>query len=279
MFVVAFDPATDFTITPWLKQRLGDELRLGEAVGGHYVFTPEGEQNIKLYGYFITLRANLEQTGTGLDQTMFFTFDTARDIARISQTQAEQPLELRPNSISAVMVKTVPGTYPPAVALKIMQDVPGVTPIPSLDLFQSFRVQMTGLLRSILAVLSISWVLSVALIGLVFSMAANERRRELGVLRALGATRSFILRSLLAEAGLLALSGAVAGISLAVLSIYLFRDLLVDALGIPFLVPALPSLLVLVVAGLALSLVSVAVAALIPAHRISRQEPAMAMRE
>ena len=33
MFMVAFDPKTDFTIEPWLKQKLGHELRLGEAVG------------------------------------------------------------------------------------------------------------------------------------------------------------------------------------------------------------------------------------------------------
>ena len=66
---------------------------------------------------------------------------------------------------------------------------------------------MTGLLQTILIIMGITWALSVLLIGLVFSMAANERRKELGVLRALGATRLHIFKSLLAESSLLALIG------------------------------------------------------------------------
>jgi len=65
---------TDFTITPWLEKTLGHDIGLGEAVGGTHVFVPEGEQNIRLYGYFVTLKANMEPTGTGLDQSMFLTF-------------------------------------------------------------------------------------------------------------------------------------------------------------------------------------------------------------
>jgi len=42
MFMVAYDPQTDFTIEPWLKSKLGEGLKLGEAVGGQYLFVPEG---------------------------------------------------------------------------------------------------------------------------------------------------------------------------------------------------------------------------------------------
>ncbi len=54
-----------FTVTPWLQDKLHGGLAQGEAVGGTYVFVPEGEQNIKLYGYYVTLKGNLEPTGTG----------------------------------------------------------------------------------------------------------------------------------------------------------------------------------------------------------------------
>ena len=279
MFMVAYDPQTDFTVTPWLKRKLGGGLRLGEAVGGSTVFVPEGEQNIKLYGYFLTLKGNLEPTGTGLDQTMFLTFETANDVARISNTRAEKPLEIPPDSISAAMVRVQPGSDSRAVALDIMQKVPNVTPIESPDLFQAYRKQITGLLRAVLGILGITWALSVVLIGLVFSMAVNERRREIGVLRALGATRVAVFQSLLTEAGILALSGGAVGVTLAALAVYLFRNFLVASLGIPFLLPSVPSLLALNGGGLALALGSVTLAALLPAYRISRQDPAMAMRE
>ncbi len=279
MFMVAFDPRTDFTIEPWLKQKLGHELRLGEAVGGSYVFTPEGEENIKLFGYFITLKGNLAPTGTGLDQTMFLTFETAQDVARISKTRAERPLEIPANSVSAVLVQVQPGLKTSQVAVDILQKVPGVTPIESPNMFQAFRQQITGLLRGMLAILSITLLLSLVLIGLIFSMAANERRREIGVLRALGATRGFVFQSILAEAALLAVDGGAVGIALACLATYLFRDLLMRSLGIPFLFPSLPSLVTLVGGGLAVALGGVTLAAFIPAYRVSRQDPALAMRE
>jgi putative ABC transport system permease protein len=279
MFLIAYDPASDFTIQPWLKNKIGCSLRLGESVGGTYIFTPPGEQNIKLYGYFLTLKANLEPTGTGLDQSMFLTFDTARDVARISRTQAVKSLNIPPHSVSAAMVKVLPGSNPHAVALQIMQRIPGVTPIESPDLFQSYRKQMTGLLHSVVVILALVLVLSIALIGLVFSMAANERKRELGVLRALGATRRFIFLDLLTEASLLALSGGIAGIVFAGIGIYLFQKLIIVSLGIPFIFPSVSSLALITFSGIVLSLASVTMAALLPAFRISRQDPAVAMRE
>lgn len=279
MFLVAYDPATDFALEPWLKDTIGQGLSLGEVVGGTYVFTPEGEQNIQIYGYFVTLKANLEPTGTGIDQSMFLTMETARDIARVSVRMAVEPLEIPGDSISAVMVRLEPGADPQAVALEIMHRVPGVTPIPSPDLFQAYRKQLGALRGGIVATLGITLVLSVVLIGLVFSMAANERRRELGVLRAMGASRAFVFRTLLAEAGLLALAGALAGIALTVLVLYLFHTLIVVSLGLPFLLPALPSLALQVLAGLGVALAAVTLAALLPALWISHLDPAVAMRE
>jgi len=279
MFLIAYDPVTDFTIGPWLEKNIGDGLHLGEAIGGTYVFVPEGEQNIKLYGYFITLKANMEPTGTGLDQSMFLTYETAKDIARISLTMAEEPLEIPENQISAVLVKLDPGEDPFEVSLRIMHDVSGVTPIESPNLFRSHQAQLRALLIGVLAVMGITLTLSVVLIGLVFSMAANERRRELGVLRAMGATRGFVFQSLISEAGMLALAGGLTGVSLTVFTVALFRNFIIYSLEMPFLLPSLPALLPQLAGGLALALVSVLLAAMLPAYRISHMDPANAMRE
>jgi putative ABC transport system permease protein len=279
MFMIAFDPATDFTIQPWLSQAVANDLRLGEVVGGRYIYATEGGQNIKVYGSLLTLKANLEPTGTGLDQSIFFTFNTAYDIASKSATQAEEPLVIPPDSVSAILVKVTPGTDLYTVSARIMQELPDVTPVLSLNMFQSYRQQMTGLLKTILVVVAITWVLSVLLIGLVFSMAANERRKELGVLRALGATRRYVFQTLITEASLLAFWGGLAGIALAVLLVYLFRNLLIVSLGFPFLLPSPPILLLYILVGLLLTLCTVNLAAMFPAMKISRQDPASAMRE
>jgi putative ABC transport system permease protein len=279
MLMVAYDPLTDFTLRPWLQKNLPGGLKLGEAIGGTNVFVPKGEQNIKLYGYFVTLKGNLEPTGTNLDRTMFFTFDTARDMARISRALAEKPLAYTPDIISSVLVKVAPGENAHDVAVEIFKDVPGVTPIESPNLFLAFRKQITGLLGAMLAVLAITIALSLVLVGLVFSMAANERRREMGVLRALGGTRNFVFQILLAEAALLALAGAVPGLLLAAFSVYLFRSLIIRSIGVPFLYPSPLALLALLGAGVILALIGVTLAASLPAYRISRLDAAVAMRE
>lgn len=279
MFMMIYDPRTDFTVTPWLKKRLGHPLGLGQVVGGTYVFVPEGEENIRLYGYHLSLKGNLEPTGTALDQTIFLTMETARDMARISRTLAVQPLKVPEGSVSAALVKLAQGADRNAVAVDLLQNVPGVAPIQSLNLFQAFRRQITGLLKGMLAVLGTTLFLSLLLIGLVFSMAANERRREIAVLRALGATQGAVSASLLLEAIFLALAGACVGIGLASLAIFLFRDLIVRSLAMPFLFPSVSALALLIGGGMTVALAGVTLAALLPAVRISRQEPALAMRE
>ena len=54
------------------------------------------------------------------------------------------------------------------VAVRILQQVPGVTAIQSPDLFQAFRRQMTGLQQGMLFMLSIILIMSLLLIGLIF---------------------------------------------------------------------------------------------------------------
>ena len=99
------------------------------------------------------------------------------------------------------------------------------------------------------------------------------------MLRALGATRGAVLTSLLAEALLLAAAGALIGIALAAFGISLFRQLIISSAGFPFLFPSASTLVGLVAGGLLLALLGVALAAFVPALRISRQDPALAMRE
>jgi putative ABC transport system permease protein len=279
MFLIAYDPATDFTLRPWLQKNLEGGLLLGQAVGGGFVFLPEGQDTILVYGYHVDLRGNLEPTGTGLDQSMFFTFETAREIARLSPVQAVKPLDIPPNSISAALVRVDAGANPHAVAQEIARRLPGVTPMESTNLFQTQRTQILGLLRSVVVLMGIIWVLCVALVAVIFSIAVNERRRQIGVMRALGATRFAVLRAILAESVLLALGGGVVGAALAALTVFLFRTLIMHLMAAPFLFPALPGLLALALQVLGVTLASVVLAALLPALRISLTDPAVAMRE
>ena len=180
MFLIAYDPTTDFALQPWLVSTIGQGLKLGEVVGGDYVFTPEGQENISIYGFLVTLKANLDETGTGIDQSMFMTVETAREIARMSVTLAEQPLEIPEGNISAVMVKLAPGADAEKTADEIRRTVPGVSPVVSANLFQTQRRQFGALRVALVTILVLTVILSLVLIGLVYSLAANARRTRIG---------------------------------------------------------------------------------------------------
>jgi putative ABC transport system permease protein len=279
MFLIAYDPATDFTLRPWLEAHLDGGLGTGQAIGGAFVFVPSDPGEILVYGYRVDLVGNLEQTGTGLDQSMFFTFETAQEIAMLSTIQAEQDLVIPSNRVSAAMVKVKPGADTRQVASQIRQALPEVAAVESTNLFHSQRVVIQGLLRSVLVLMAVAWVLSVGLIGLVFSLAVNQRRQEIGVLRALGSTRGTILNTLLFEGLILALAGGSAGILLSTITIYLFRTAIVRMLGFPFLIPSPSHLSLLAISVLAITLGSVTLGAFLPTIRISTLEPALAMRK
>ena len=279
MFMFAFDPVTDFTIEPWLKEKLGHDLSAGQAVGGADVFVPDGQDKIKLYGYDFDLVGNLEPTGTNLDQTLFMTFASANDMAEASRTKAKMALPILADTVSSVMVKAEPGADRNAIAKAITDAVPEAQAVPAAAMFGSYGSQISGVLRTLVVIVVLTVVLSLALMGLVFWMSVHERRRQIGVLRALGATQRFVLLAYMTEATLLALAGGLAGAVLASVAMYLFRDLLVSALGFPILSPSSASLFGLIVAGLLVALLVAAAAAFVPALRASRQEPAVSMRE
>lgn len=278
MLLIAFDPKTDFTIQPWLESHDRGRLEIGQAVGGSFVFEPAGSDNILVYGYPVDLIANLEPTGTGIDATLFFTYDTADEIARASVTQAVELLEIPPRSISSVLLRVDPQLDPENVAEAIRQAVPGVDVVVSANLFQTHRSRMNGLLNTVSLLIALAWLLAIGLIALVFSMVITARKREIGVMRALGANRPTILTTLLTEGLLLALFGGMAGIGLSLLVIYFSQDGLVAWMGVPFLFPQASALLLLVFEGLAVALLTVTPAILIPTLRITYTDPVLAMR-
>lgn len=279
MFMVAYDPATDFTVHPWMEDNLGRELKLGEAIGGVYISNSEGRDDILVYGYSIELLGNLEPTGSGLDQSLFFTYETAMDIARLSPMQAERELMINPNAISTALVRLEDTADPFLVAQEIEASIPGINAITSANLFREQRERVDLLVNSVTSLSIIAWVMALVLIGFVTSTAISSRTWEIGVLRVLGATRTEVIKTLLLESSLLTVAGSLVGIIFAIVVITLFRNLIMNTLEVPIYIPSMGELLLLMLIVVGLSLASVFLATLIPILRISNQEPSTSIKE
>jgi lipoprotein-releasing system permease protein len=122
------------------------------------------------------------------------------------------------------------------------------------------------------------FVLITVAIGIasVLVVSVIQRSKEIGILRAMGVTRSGILRVFLIQGGLIGLLGSTVGSGLGAALSLLFQAILQNSDGTPLFPFSLTPLLFASAAGIAL-LAGVA-AATFPALRASRLDPAEAMR-
>lgn len=273
--VVAFDPESDFTILPWLKEKLKKPMGIGDAIGGSSVRVSQGSSQIVVGSYELNLVGNLEPTGLWLDQSLLVTFGTAREMIRNGVIPGAVSLD----TVTTITVDLKPGYDIEKTAVEIMLAAPGTWSVRATKLMRLLAAQRAGLIQSLFLALGITWALAVVLTGFVFSLMVNERRREVGMLRAAGASRNFIFKLFLTESAILGVGGGVAGIILSAFLLYLLKSWLMSALEIPMLLPSLPSLLGFMFGCFSVALVLVFPALLYPAIRASRLDPAVAMRE
>jgi putative ABC transport system permease protein len=123
--------------------------------------------------------------------------------------------------------------------------------------------------------LALGLVIGVAGLGVVMVRAVRERRRTVGVLRALGFPARVVRRAFLLESSFVALEGILLGTALSIVTSYLlFRnDDDLQSAGVPFPIPWL-SISLLVAATAAASLAATAW----PARQAARIKPAVALR-
>lgn len=277
LLVVGYDSTTDFTVKPWLMNALNRPLQPNEAVGGRLILTEVGEP-ISLYGTEYTIVAKLYETGMGMDETVFLPREAVYAMARNSREKAEQELKIPPGGISAVLVKLDPAVPPQEAIRAIKEQVPGVEVIFRGEVARSVVGGYQSAVQGLLFAAGTALITALILVAIVFSAVVNERRRELGLLRAMGAAGRDVLNLILLEAVILTGAGALAGIVIGSGFFYLFQGAIKEALRVPYLWPSIPQFLGLIVATVALAAGAGAVAAGWPAARAARLEPYAAIR-
>ena len=128
----------------------------------------------------------------------------------------------------------------------------------------------TGLIRGVVMVVVALGIASVLVVSVV------QKRREIGILRAMGATRGQVLRIFLLQGAIVGALGSVLGVLLAVGLIRAFTTLVRGADGLPLFSITLSAGLALQIAGIA-TLCGV-LAAVAPARRAANLDPAQAIR-
>jgi lipoprotein-releasing system permease protein len=128
----------------------------------------------------------------------------------------------------------------------------------------------TTLIRGVVMVVVILGITSVLVVSVV------QKRREIGILRAMGATQGQILRVFLLQGAIVGALGSVLGVLLAVVLIWAFTTFVRGSDGLPLFIITLAPSLALRIAGIAT--VCGVLAAVAPARRAASLDPALAIR-
>lgn len=217
VFAGIFDAVLGAEVAQRLGYRVGDQITLSHGDGG----LPGMAHDDKPF----TVVGILAPTGTPVDRTVHVGLAAIEAIhldwiggAPVPGfnigAEVVQKFDLTPKSITAFLV----GLHQRAEVFRIQRrinqfaDEPLLAVMPGVALDQLW--QTVGVVER--ALQAVSWlVLAVGLAGLMATMLAglDQRRREMAILRAIGAGRRHILGLLLLESGLVSLLGCLLGLA------------------------------------------------------------------
>jgi putative ABC transport system permease protein len=273
--VMGFDPSTDFSVLPLTTAPVRSDFSDDKIIVGYYV-TSEIGSTLTVYGHDLTIIGKLEKTGFSPDNSIYLNMNGAYALAADSTTNGTG---VKPGEISAILVKANKEIGIDPVIYYISSMNPGTLVYPMNALSRQVSDQLSTTTQSLyLTTLSVI-VVSMPMVALIGTMGTNERRKEIGLMRAMGATQSNIFRLFFLEAVLLAVIGGIVGVAVTSFAIGAFQDSIANSLNISFLWPSMMTVLTQISIALALAVALAGLASIWPAYRASRMEPYDAIRK
>ncbi|MGC4028477.1 MAG: ABC transporter permease [Steroidobacteraceae bacterium] len=218
-FTDLYDAVLGADVASTLGYRLGDPIIIAHGLGA-VSFAEHKDKPFRVAGI-------LKRTGTPVDRTVHVSLEAITAIhidwqsgvqappgARISADDARHS-DLTPDSITAFLVgmKSRVMTFTMQRAINEYRQEPLLAIIPGVALTQLW--ELVGVADRALMIIA-AFVVLAGLLGMLTAIltSLNERRREMAILRSVGARPRHVFGLLVAEAGLLAVAGILAGIAL-----------------------------------------------------------------
>ncbi|MEU8997365.1 ABC transporter permease [Streptomyces caniferus] len=207
---------------------------------------------------------------------------TAGGSLTLFDTATAQKLFLHPGQFDELVIGAAPGADQQALTAKIREVLPKdratATSGAELAAEQSERVagQNKALTQTLLTFAGIALFVGVFIIANTFTMLISQRSREIALMRAIGASRRQVVRSVLAEAGLLGLISSAVGFTLGIGLAVGLRAVL-EANGAGF--PAGPVVIspAAVLSALGVGVVVTVLAAWLPSRKAAKIAPVEAL--
>jgi putative ABC transport system permease protein len=305
VLVVAYDPDTDFTVAPWIKYTLRKYPADKEVVVGKMVKYYPG-QKIILFDDVVSVVATLEHTGLGyFDMSAFLPIKSAKKLLlslkeknRLkkikdrpimtdpsfshltpSKTLKHIPIEdISPDGISSIMIKLHDNVDAQAFSKKITDRFTEISVVNIKESTLSVKRRLISMIKVFTLPVLVLMIMSTIILAVVFGMIVNERRREIGLFRAMGCKKSDIFKIIITEALLMSGLGGVLGIIIGSAIILVFKNKIMESLELLYIWPQYEMIITAILGTIGLSFVIGIISGYFPAQKASDMEPYQAIR-
>jgi len=277
----------------WVPDRTGQDsqypmLQGSGPVDGHQVAIDQ--KTATAHGFKVGDPVRLAVNGPVLTMTVsgiFSTTDpqvTSGGSLVLFDNATAQSLYLKHGEYDTIQATARPGTSQEQLRAQIVPLVPHVSTIKTetavqlkADQAKQIASATSGMRTALLAFAGIALFVGIFLISNTFTMLIAQRTRELALMRAIGASRRQITRSVLLEALFVGVTASVVGLGAGV-GIGVALQAAIGSMGSQISTSVLVVQPSTVIATLLTGVVVTVLAALLPAVRASRVAPVAAMR-
>ena len=229
--IIGYDPATDFILRPYLDEEHQNGITADEMIVGHNF----ADDDLVGYNYLVLGRkfkvvSMLQPTGTGMDSTLFMDWHTAQDMCLESEVLREQWTEKDPHDyISVIMIKFAEDTDPEAFVRQVEQSGIQAKCLLTGETISSLQDSLEVTMRVMFALWLASLLIAILSLTGRFNALAKERKKEIGLLRAIGLKKGQVFGLIIGETCTMALMGGLLGSGVALLCMDPIIEMLKDA--------------------------------------------------
>lgn len=277
--VVGYDSKTDFMLKPWFNKQKFNNLKDNEIVIGSEVGGRLGNK-MGILGDSFNIAGTLYPTGSGMDYTIYLNIDVARKLAlKIDKIQGLWSDNLPKDLISVIYIKVEKNTNPKKIVNRINDLNLGVRAFSTSETIQNLKVQIDTMGKVILGLcIAVLIISALSLIGR-FDSLARERKKEIGMLRAIGVQKSGIFKLILIEATLISSVSGIIGSFLGVICVNPILEFLKDSLMLPSGVWSISLAIICMLTGIIVAILLGIVSCIYPAFKSASLQPQEAISQ
>ena len=229
--IIGYEPNSDFILKPYLPDEHKNGITPDQLlVGQNFADDDLVGYNYMILGKKFQVVSMLDATGTGMDSTIFMDWRTAQDMCLESEVLRQDWTTKDPHDyISVIMIKLADSTDPEAFVKQVEDSGMEAKCLLTGETISSLQSQLEVTMQVMFAL----WLASllIAVLSLVgrFNALAKERKKEIGLLRAIGLKKGQVFGLIIGETCTMALMGGVLGSAVALLGMNPVIELLKDA--------------------------------------------------